>query len=48
MTADTMNEGRERRRAAGMNDHLGKPVGPCQMLVKLQEWIAGSRNPVPD
>jgi DNA-binding response OmpR family regulator len=28
-----------------MNDHLGKPVEPDELLAKLREWIVRGRNP---
>ena len=37
MTADTMNEGRERCRAAGMNSHLTKPIEPDSLVQTILE-----------
>jgi two-component system sensor histidine kinase/response regulator len=39
MTAHARQEDVEKCRAAGMNDHLGKPIDPTQMLAKLVSLI---------
>jgi len=47
MTANAMPEARERCLAAGMNDHLAKPIEPEQLQEKLRRWLktrsSGSR-----
>ncbi len=39
LTANVMKSDRESVLAAGMNDHIGKPVDTDQMLVTLARWI---------
>jgi len=39
MTANVMPGDRERCLAAGMNDHLGKPIEPKELWQKLCQWI---------
>lgn len=39
MTAHAMAEDREKSLAAGMNDHLVKPVNPRQLTTILQRWL---------
>ncbi|MEO5375987.1 MAG: response regulator [Alphaproteobacteria bacterium] len=39
MTADESAEHREKSLAAGMNDHLGKPVEPKRLYAALMTWI---------
>jgi light-regulated signal transduction histidine kinase (bacteriophytochrome)/CheY-like chemotaxis protein len=39
MTANAMNSDRERCLAAGMNDHIAKPVNPGEMFATLLRWI---------
>ncbi|MEY2632929.1 MAG: hypothetical protein RIR00_1583 [Pseudomonadota bacterium] len=43
MTANAFNEDRERCRAAGMNDHLGKPVDPQDLENSLRRWLKPTR-----
>ncbi|HEX5842126.1 MAG TPA: response regulator, partial [Pseudomonas sp.] len=38
MTANAMPADRERCLAAGMNDHLGKPIEPDELWATLQRW----------
>ncbi len=38
MTANAMREDRDRALAAGMNDHIGKPINHDELLQKLQKW----------
>ncbi len=40
MTANAMEQDRERCLAAGMNDHIAKPVDPRDLLGKLLKWLA--------
>jgi len=50
MTANAMNIDRERCLAAGMNDHLAKPIDPDALLSTLKKWIKvppGAENPPP-
>ncbi|WP_431861643.1 ATP-binding protein [Azospirillum sp.] len=39
MTADTMEGDRERCLAAGMNDHVGKPVDRTRLLEVVERWL---------
>ena len=39
MTAHAMAGDRERSLAAGMNDHVTKPIDPDQLFAALQKWI---------
>ncbi|WP_109118855.1 ATP-binding protein [Azospirillum sp. TSO22-1] len=39
MTADTMEGDRERCLAAGMNDHVGKPVDRARLLEVVERWL---------
>jgi signal transduction histidine kinase/DNA-binding response OmpR family regulator/HPt (histidine-containing phosphotransfer) domain-containing protein len=52
MTAHAMAGDRERSLAAGMNDHLVKPIDPALLFRALLTWIdparlAGRRSPLP-
>ncbi|WPL16819.1 Signal transduction histidine-protein kinase BarA [Thiorhodovibrio winogradskyi] len=40
MTANVMTGDREKALAAGMNDHIGKPVKVREMLATMARWIA--------
>ena len=39
MTANAFNEDREACLAAGMNDHIGKPIHPDTLLATLKKWL---------
>jgi CheY-like chemotaxis protein len=39
MTADAMQESRERCLAAGMDDFIAKPVQPADLLHALERWL---------
>ncbi len=39
MTANAMSGDREKCLAAGMNDHVAKPVNPAEMFATLARWI---------
>jgi two-component system, sensor histidine kinase and response regulator len=42
MTANAMPADRERCLAAGMNDHLGKPIDPGELWQTLGRWLSAS------
>jgi signal transduction histidine kinase/DNA-binding response OmpR family regulator len=39
MTANVFREDIERCRAAGMNDHLGKPIDAAEVIAKMREYL---------
>jgi len=39
MTANAMDRDREQCLAAGMNDHLGKPIDPDKLFATLLRWV---------
>ncbi|MCX2861640.1 response regulator [Paucibacter sp. PLA-PC-4] len=50
MTANAMRSDRERCLAAGMNDHIAKPIEPDELLAQLLHWLparAGSASSEP-
>ena len=48
MTANAMEEDRELCLAAGMNDHLAKPIDPTLLWTKLVKWTSpAAAQPVP-
>ena len=46
MTANAFTEDRQQALAAGMNDHIAKPVNPDQLVEKLSKYLDGSRHPL--
>ncbi|MBF0421473.1 MAG: PAS domain S-box protein [Magnetococcales bacterium] len=46
MTANAMSGDREECLAAGMQEHISKPVDPAELFSKLARWVVPSR-PVP-
>ena len=45
MTAHAMESDREKSLAAGMNDHLTKPIDPEELYRALVHWVGKSRGP---
>ncbi|MDR1125089.1 MAG: response regulator [Deltaproteobacteria bacterium] len=43
MTANVFREDIEKCLAAGMNDHIGKPVDLGEIMAKLLKWLPGNR-----
>ncbi len=48
MTANAMAGDREKSLAAGMNDHLTKPIDPVDLYRALARWIAPGERPLPE
>ena len=46
MTANVLEENRDRCLAAGMNDHIGKPVDPENLYATLLRWLQKPVTPV--
>ncbi|MBF0626810.1 MAG: PAS domain S-box protein [Magnetococcales bacterium] len=44
MTANAMNEDKERCLACGMNDHIAKPLDMAHLFVTLARWIKAERR----
>ena len=47
MTANVMSGDREKALAAGMNDHIGKPLNVREMFATLAKWIRPARAVLP-
>ncbi|MDN6860403.1 response regulator [Pseudomonas sp. CAN2814] len=47
MTANNMTGDRELALAAGMNDHIAKPIDPAAMFRTLARWISPTRRAAP-
>jgi CheY-like chemotaxis protein/two-component sensor histidine kinase len=47
MTANAMAEDKEQAMAAGMNDHIAKPVNPMELFSTLLEWIKPGERDLP-
>jgi two-component system, sensor histidine kinase and response regulator len=45
MTAHAMTGDHEKSLAAGMNDHVTKPIDPAQLLATLAKWVAAREAP---
>jgi PAS domain S-box-containing protein len=48
MTANAMVEDRDRALAAGMNDHIPKPIDPHQLFATLLQWVKSAEREVPE
>ncbi len=46
MTAHAMAGDQEKSTAAGMNDHVTKPIDPEQLFATLARWIGAGKTPV--
>ena len=44
MTANVMSGDRERCLAAGMDDHIGKPIAPSALLERVAYWLGRQRT----
>ena len=47
MTANAMVEDREAAIAAGMNDHIAKPINPRELFTTLLKWIEPGKRDLP-
>ena len=45
MTANAMVGDRDKALAAGMDDHIGKPIKVAEMFATLARWISPDRLP---
>jgi signal transduction histidine kinase/CheY-like chemotaxis protein len=48
MTANAMEGDKRKCLAAGMNDHIGKPINPKEMYGALAKWIKPGKREVPE
>jgi len=44
MTANAMSDDKERCLAAGMNEHLGKPIDPQEMYSTIARWVKPTKQ----
>jgi two-component system sensor histidine kinase/response regulator len=47
MTAHAMTGDRDKSLAAGMNDHITKPIDPAVLYLALKKWIKGKEPAIP-
>jgi len=47
MTAHAMSGDREKSLAAGMNDHINKPIDPAALFAVLERWIPRASRDIP-
>ncbi len=47
MTANAMQQDRERCLDAGMNDHIAKPIEPSDLWAVLRKWLEPCQSPPP-
>ncbi|HLA36043.1 MAG TPA: response regulator, partial [Rhodocyclaceae bacterium] len=47
MTAHAMSGDREKSLAAGMNDHITKPIDPTRLAETLHYWLGGDKSNAP-
>ncbi len=48
MTANAMVGDKEKALAAGMNDHIAKPIDPRNLFSTLAKWVQPGDRPIPD
>ena len=46
VTANALQEDRDKGLANGMNDYITKPVEPSELMEKLNAWLSSSRKPI--
>ncbi|MEO5342717.1 MAG: ATP-binding protein [Gammaproteobacteria bacterium SHHR-1] len=44
LTANTLKGDKDKVLAVGMNDHIGKPINPDQLLITLARWVRPTRT----
>ncbi|MBI5434938.1 MAG: response regulator [Planctomycetes bacterium] len=47
MTANALQGDREKCLAAGMDDHVAKPIRPADLIAALERWVEGRVEPTP-